>query len=75
MEGESLIAGEETDPVPRPPVDAAGLEQVKWRKETSNIGCGFWSGEFYPEGDKHRLEMLQQEVIGKGQCLKPDRHP
>jgi hypothetical protein len=75
MEGESLIAGEETDPVPRPPVDAAGLEQVKWRKETSNIGCGFWSGEFYPEGDAKRLELLQQEVIGKGQCLKPARHP
>lgn len=74
MEGESLIAGEETEPVPRPPVDEAGLEQVKWRKETSNIGCGFWSGEFYHEGDKSRLAYVQNEVIAKGQCLKPPRH-
>lgn len=72
MEGESLIAGEEKDPVPRPPVDAAGLEQVKWRKETSNIGCGFWSGEFYHEGDKSKLAYVQNEVIAKGQCLKPE---
>ena len=74
MEGESLIAGEEAEPVHRPPVDEAGLEQVKWRKETSNIGCGFWSGEFYPEGDQKRLAYLQKEVVGKGKCLKPPRH-
>lgn len=73
MEGESLIAGEEVDPVPRPPVDEAGLEQVKYRKETSNIGCGFWSGEFYHHGDQNKLAYVQNEVIGKGQCLKPGR--
>ncbi|KAM0714113.1 hypothetical protein Q7P37_011077 [Cladosporium fusiforme] len=71
MEGESLIAGEEKDPVHRPPVDEAGLEQVKWRKETSNIGCGFWSGEFYHDGDQSKLAYVQNEVIAKGQCLKP----
>lgn len=75
MEGDSLIANEEEHDVPRPPVDAAGLEQVKWRLETSNIGCGFWSGDFYPEGDEKRLALLQKEVIGKAQCLKPERHP
>ena len=60
MEGKSMIAAaEETEEhhVFRPPVDLAGLSQVKWRKETANIGCGFWSGEFYYEGDANKLAV------------------
>ncbi|KAF2770639.1 hypothetical protein EJ03DRAFT_326262 [Teratosphaeria nubilosa] len=77
MEGESLIADEEQGEreVFRPPVDKAGLEQVKYRKETSNIGCGFWDGSFYYGDDADRLEFLLEEVGRKGQCLKPGRDP
>jgi hypothetical protein len=76
MEGESMIAGEEAKEriVVRPPVDEAGLEQVQYRHETSNIGCGFASGEFYFDGDKRRLAFVKEEVIGKGRCLKEGRH-
>ncbi|KAI5367245.1 hypothetical protein Slin15195_G023730 [Septoria linicola] len=72
MEGASLIAiAEEKERViHRPPVDAAGLEQAKFRGETSNINCGFWSGEFYFEGDEQKLRHLRQKVGREGQCLK-----
>ena len=48
MEGSSMIAGvEEAEgaEVFRPPVDVAAYEQVLWRRESANIGCGFWDGE------------------------------
>ncbi|KAI9659311.1 MAG: hypothetical protein M1821_001569 [Bathelium mastoideum] len=48
MEGSSMIAGIEEAggaEVFRPPVDVAAFEQVGWRKESANIGCGFWDGE------------------------------
>lgn len=75
MEGKSIIAlQEETKDhhVFRPPVDVAGLEQVEWRHETSNIGCGFWSGEFYYLDEKE-LDYLRREVGRKGRCLKKGR--
>lgn len=75
MEGKSIIAlQEETKEhhVFRPPVDVAGLEQVEWRHETNNIGCGFWSGEFYFLDGKE-LEYLRREVGRKGRCLKKGR--
>lgn len=75
MEGESLIADEEAKErvVVRPPVDAAGLEQVQYRHETSNIGCGFASGEFYYNDDSQKLKFVKEEVIAKGKCLKQGR--
>jgi len=77
MEGESLIADEEAKErvIFRPPVDEAGLEQVKYRLETSNIGCGFFSGDFYFNGDVQKLEYLREEVGRKGRCLKNGRNP
>lgn len=75
MEGKSIIAlQEETKDhhVFRPPVDVAGLEQVEYRHETSNIGCGFWSGEFYYLDEKE-LNYLRREVGRKGRCLKKGR--
>ncbi|KAK5113026.1 hypothetical protein LTR85_011048 [Meristemomyces frigidus] len=75
MEGESLIADMEATErqIFRPPVDAAGLEQVKYRKETSNIACGFFDGSFYYNGDQDRLAYLREEVGRKGKCLKGSR--
>lgn len=77
MEGESLIADEEAKAherlIARPPVDAAGLEQVQYRHETSNIGCGFASGEFYYQGDAKKLAFLRETVVGQGKCLKEGR--
>ncbi len=78
MEGTSIIALEEETlehkEVFRPPVDVAGFEQVWYRKETSNIGCGFWSGEFYYDWEgEDRLVELREDVGRKGQCLKEGR--
>ena len=77
MEGKSIIAFEEEThdhhPVYRPPVDVAGYEQVWYRRETSNIGCGFWSGEFYYDGEPEKLEVLREEVGRKGRCMKVGR--
>ncbi|KAF4585991.1 glycosyltransferase family 25 protein [Ophiocordyceps camponoti-floridani] len=54
-----------------PPVDAAGSEQAERRGETSNIGCGFWSGAFdFEEGDMDRLEWLRREFGRRGRCIK-----
>lgn len=74
MEGASLIDGMDGRKY-RPPVDRAGLKQVYWRGETSNIGCGFWSKDFRWDGDKARLAYLKEEVGAKGKCLKPGRTP
>jgi len=74
MPGDSLIKMQENKTqVALPPVDAAGLDQTQERNETSNIGCGFWSGAFDFDDDKTRLAMLQEEVGRKGRCLKPGR--
>ena len=77
MEGKSIIALDEElhehKHVFRPPVDVAGEEQVWYRKETSNIGCGFWSGEFYYDGAPEKLETLREEVGRKGRCMKSGR--
>ncbi|KAK3050665.1 hypothetical protein LTR09_008031 [Extremus antarcticus] len=78
MEGKSLIALDEekhdhSKQVFRPPVDVSGFEQVWWRKETSNIGCGFWSGEFYYEDEIPKLQALREEVGRKGRCMKEGR--
>ena len=74
MEGESLIADEEASErqIFRPPVDAVGLEQVKYRRETSNIGCGFFDGSFYYDGDVSKLEQLRQLTWSK-ECPKKRR--
>ena len=57
-----------------PPVDLAGQNQIAIRNETSNIGCGFWSGDFsYGDGDDKRLAFLQEEVGRQGKCLKNGR--
>ncbi|TKA22804.1 hypothetical protein B0A50_07906 [Salinomyces thailandicus] len=71
MEGESLIADAEASErqIFRPPVDAAGLEQVRYRKETSNIGCGFFDGSFYYSGDENKLGELRGMAWSK-ECLK-----
>lgn len=72
--GDSLIAiADAKEEVHLPPVDAEALEQSRNRKETSNIDCGFWSGDFDFQ-DEQRLEMLREEVGRQGKCLKPDRH-
>lgn len=56
------------------PVDWAGQPQTIWRNETTNIGCGFWSGAFtFEEDDVKRLEFLREEVGRKGRCLKDGR--
>ncbi|KAF2721111.1 glycosyltransferase family 25 protein [Polychaeton citri CBS 116435] len=75
MEGDSLIAEIDSadHKIFRPPVDARGLEQVIYRKETSNIDCGFFSGDFYYGSDASRLAFLQEEVGRKGRCLKPGK--
>lgn len=75
MEGASLIDVQYDHSVERPPVDAAGLDQVLYRGETSNINCGFWSGDFYPSGDQKKLQHLVSEVGRKGQCLKSLTRP
>lgn len=72
MEGRSIIDTIDDHPF-RPPVDLKGLEQVQYRRETSNIDCGFFWGEFYWNGDLERLEYLRKEVGRKGRCLKRDR--
>lgn len=77
MEGKSIIALEEEmhdhKQVFRPPVDVAGSEQVQYRKETSNINCGFWSGDFYYDAEPEKLEILREEVGRKGRCMKSGR--
>ena len=77
MEGRSMIAAveEQVDhkTVFRPPVDVAGYDQVLYRGETSNIGCGFWSGEFYYDDEPEKLEILREEVGRKGRCIKEGR--
>ena len=72
MEGTSLIDGERGK-AGKPPADRAGSDQVHFRNETSNIGCGFWSGDFRWDGDVERLAFLREEVGRKGKCLKPGR--
>ncbi|KAF2456849.1 hypothetical protein BDY21DRAFT_287042 [Lineolata rhizophorae] len=72
MEGDSLIAN--ADPalasqIYRPPVDAAGLDQVMARNETSNIGCGFWNKELWWGDDHGRLEWLR-DMARSGECWK-----
>ncbi|KAJ4305827.1 hypothetical protein N0V90_001359 [Kalmusia sp. IMI 367209] len=57
-----------------PPVDLAGQMQVVQRNESTNIGCGFWSGAFtFDERDESRLHFLREEVGRKGRCLKDGR--
>ena len=74
MEGQSLIDGMDGRKY-RPPVDQAGVKQVYWRGETTNINCGFWSKDFRWDGDKSRLARLRQEVGRLGKCLKAGRTP
>jgi len=77
MPGDSEIAkiGERVGEVHGlPPVDHAGQSQVISRNESTNIGCGFWSGDFaFHNGDTERLELLRKEVAQKGRCLKHGR--
>lgn len=79
MPGESEIArigqavGEQSG---IPPVDLAGQVQVINRNETTNIGCGFWNGEFaFDDDDMNRLHFLQEQVGRQGQCLKEGKLP
>lgn len=56
------------------PVDWAGQAQTIWRNETTNIGCGFWSGAFaFKDGDLERLEFLREQVGREAKCLKEGR--
>ncbi|KAF2153002.1 glycosyltransferase family 25 protein [Myriangium duriaei CBS 260.36] len=73
MEGVSLIDGVAKTKDHRPPADRVGTAQVRYRNETSNIGCGFWSKDFRWKGDMQRLAYLREEVGRKGRCLKPGR--
>ncbi|GAM84226.1 hypothetical protein ANO11243_022200 [Dothideomycetidae sp. 11243] len=73
MEGTSLIDGAVRNKAARPPADRVGMTQVRYRNETSNIGCGFWSKDFHWDGDMERLAFLKEEVGRKGRCLKPGR--
>ncbi|TKX27217.1 hypothetical protein C1H76_0511 [Elsinoe australis] len=73
MEGTSLIDGEPKDQEGRPPADRVAVQQIYYRNETSNIGCGFWSGDFSWDGNLERLTFLQEEVGRRGRCLKPGR--
>jgi len=77
MPGSSMIAQIEAQKdhfVGVPPVDRVGADQVVQRGETSNIGCGFWTGAFrFEDGDQKRLEYLQEEVGRRGKCLKEGR--
>lgn len=74
MPGESQIAQVEEAmgiEIGIPPVDLAGQAQLISRKETTNIGCGFWGGAFaFDDKDKARLRYLQQKVGREGKCLK-----
>lgn len=73
MIGDSIVAEEDSrEVIYLPPVDDVGLAQSKQRNETSNIDCGFWSGDFLFD-DEERLQMLREEVGVKGRCLKPGR--
>ena len=72
MEGISIISTIDDNGF-RPPVDVKGFEQVQYRRETSNIDCGFFWGEFYYDGNMEKLEWLREEAGRKGQCLKPGR--
>ena len=57
-----------------PPVDLAGQAQIVFRNETTNIDCGFWSGDFaFEENDAERLHYLQEQVGRQGRCLKEGR--
>ncbi|KAF2143491.1 glycosyltransferase family 25 protein [Aplosporella prunicola CBS 121167] len=71
--GDSLIAAvDQREEIFPPPVDAAGFDQTRERNETSNVACGFWSGDFAFDSAE-RLEVLREEVGRKGRCLKPGR--
>ena len=74
--GDSLIAQLEASQreIFLPPVDAVGEQQALVRGETSNIGCGFWSGHFYYDEEPGRLPFLRKEVGIKNRCLKPGRY-
>ncbi|EKG17971.1 hypothetical protein MPH_04779 [Macrophomina phaseolina MS6] len=73
MPGDSIIAQEDSrEIIYLPPVDAKGLDQCKARGETSNIECGFWSGDFEFDNEE-KLQLLREEVGRKGRCLKPNR--
>jgi hypothetical protein len=70
MDGKSLIQNKEQSMAP---VDVARREQVVRRNETSNIGCGFYSSDFYFGDDFEKLDLLKDKVGRKGRCLKPGR--
>ncbi|KAI9664227.1 MAG: hypothetical protein M1831_002406 [Alyxoria varia] len=73
---ESLITGS----LSMASIDAAGYAQAKERWEVPNVRCGARSGAFhwkigvqldiFGDEEQERLELLQREVVGKGQCLK-----
>ena len=73
MEGTSMIDAPTEDLRYKPPADRVGGAQVRYRNETSNINCGFWSQDFRFDGDDERLAYLREEVGRKGRCLKPGR--
>ena len=47
-----------------PPVDSSVSFQQKVRQESTNIECGFMSGEFYHEGNEAKKRWLRNEVVG-----------
>ncbi|PSK42498.1 Procollagen galactosyltransferase 1 [Elsinoe australis] len=74
MKGDSIIKQvEHLNQEFLPPVDREGLKQTEARGETSNIDCGFWSGDFQ-FSDTKQMEVLREEVGRKGRCLKPGRN-
>ncbi|KAL6711452.1 hypothetical protein ACN47E_004386 [Coniothyrium glycines] len=57
-----------------PPVDLAGQAQIVSRNETTNIDCGFWSGDFaFADNDTDTLHYLQEQVGRQGRCIKNGR--
>ena len=65
--GASIIGKLDNHPF-LPPVDKAGLDQVKARNRTANIECGLWAPGFDWELCPEREEFKEQARLGH--CLK-----
>jgi hypothetical protein len=72
--GKSLIGLNDKGEKFLPPVDSSGLPQVKMRNESSNIDCGFYSGDFtFEDGTEEGNKKLEyfRKMVREGRCDKP----